>query len=76
MDAIPCLVARLVIWIALTHRYLKRLTLSKKSDNVVLATIVKTWRSSCLMVGAMLGVQHDGQLAVSLSGGRVEDDLI
>ena len=43
---------------------------------VVLATIVETWGSSPRPPGAMLAIRDDGQVAGSVSGGCVEDDLI
>ncbi len=41
-----------------------------------LATVVKTWGSAPRPVGAMLVIRDDGQVAGSVSGGCVEDDLI
>jgi xanthine dehydrogenase accessory factor len=43
---------------------------------VTLGTIVKTWGSAPRPVGAMVAVRDDGQIAGSVSGGCVEDDLI
>jgi xanthine dehydrogenase accessory factor len=43
---------------------------------VVLATVVETWGSAPRPAGAMLAVRDDGQVAGSVSGGCVEDDLI
>jgi xanthine dehydrogenase accessory factor len=43
---------------------------------VQLVTVVQTWGSAPRKVGAMLAVRSDGQLAGSVSGGCVEDDLI
>ena len=50
-------------WIAQGHR-------------VVLATVVETWGSAPRPPGALLAVRDDGQVAGSVSGGCVEDDLI
>ncbi len=43
---------------------------------VVLATVVETWGSAPRPPGALLCVRDDGQVAGSVSGGCVEDDLI
>lgn len=43
---------------------------------VVLATVVETWGSAPRPPGALLAVRDDGQVAGSVSGGCVEDDLI
>jgi len=43
---------------------------------VTLGTIVKTWGSAPRPVGAMVAIRDDGQVAGSVSGGCVEDDLI
>ena len=48
----------------------------KDGHKVVLATIVDTWGSSPRPPGAMLAIRGDGQVAGSVSGGCVEDDLI
>jgi xanthine dehydrogenase accessory factor len=50
-------------WLAAGHR-------------VVLATVVETWGSAPRPAGALLAVRDDGQVAGSVSGGCVEDDLI
>lgn len=50
-------------WLAQGHR-------------VVLATVVETWGSAPRPPGALLAVRDDGQVAGSVSGGCVEDDLI
>lgn len=47
-----------------------------EGHQVVLATIVETWGSSPRPAGAMLAIRDDGQVAGSVSGGCVEDDLI
>ncbi|TFW30466.1 XdhC family protein [Massilia horti] len=41
-----------------------------------LVTVIKTWGSSPRPVGATLVVRDDGQVAGSISGGCIEDDLI
>jgi xanthine dehydrogenase accessory factor len=43
---------------------------------VTLATIVRTWGSAPRPVGAMTVIRDDGQIAGSVSGGCVEDDLV
>ena len=48
----------------------------KAGRGVVLATVVKTWGSSPRPAGALLALRDDGQVAGSVSGGCVEDDLI
>ena len=48
----------------------------KQGHKVVLVTIVETWGSSPRPAGAMLAIRDDGQVAGSVSGGCVEDDLI
>lgn len=64
MDSVDLQVLRSsVAWLAEGHQ-------------VVLATIVETWGSSPRPAGAMLAVRDDGQVAGSVSGGCVEDDLI
>jgi xanthine dehydrogenase accessory factor len=48
----------------------------EQGHRVVLATVVETWGSSPRPAGAMLAIRDDGQVAGSVSGGCVEDDLI
>jgi xanthine dehydrogenase accessory factor len=43
---------------------------------VVLGTITRTWGSAPRPVGALVGVRDDGQIAGSVSGGCIEDDLV
>ena len=43
---------------------------------VVLGTIARTWGSAPRPVGSVVGVRDDGQIAGSVSGGCIEDDLI
>ena len=43
---------------------------------VVLGTITRTWGSAPRPVGSLVGVRNDGQIAGSVSGGCIEDDLI
>jgi len=48
----------------------------KQGRSVVLATVVGTWGAAPRPAGALLAVRDDGQVAGSVSGGCVEDDLI
>lgn len=48
----------------------------RTGHRVTLGTIVKTWGSAPRPVGAMVAIRDDGQVAGSVSGGCVEDDLI
>ena len=48
----------------------------RQGRRVVLATVVETWGSAPRPAGALLAVRDDGQVAGSVSGGCVEDDLI
>lgn len=43
---------------------------------VVLGTITRTWGSAPRPVGSLVAVREDGQIAGSVSGGCIEDDLI
>ncbi len=43
---------------------------------VALATVVRTWGSAPRPPGAWLAMRDDGQVAGSVSGGCIEDDLI
>ena len=43
---------------------------------VALGTVAKTWGSSPRPPGSMMVIRDDGQVAGSLSGGCIEDDLI
>jgi xanthine dehydrogenase accessory factor len=43
---------------------------------VAIATIVQTWGSAPRPIGSWLAIRQDGQVAGSVSGGCVEDDLI
>ncbi len=43
---------------------------------VAVATVVQTWGSAPRPVGSWLAIRADGQVAGSVSGGCVEDDLI
>ncbi len=43
---------------------------------VVLATVTRTWGSAPRPVGSVVAVRGDGQIAGSVSGGCIEDDLI
>jgi xanthine dehydrogenase accessory factor len=48
----------------------------EQGHSVALATVVQTWGSAPRPVGAWLAIREDGQIAGSVSGGCVEDDLI
>ena len=43
---------------------------------VILGTVVKTWGSSPRPPGSVMALRDDGQVAGSVSGGCIEDDLI
>lgn len=43
---------------------------------VVLGTITRTWGSAPRPVGSWVGIRDDGQIAGSVSGGCIEDDLV
>jgi xanthine dehydrogenase accessory factor len=48
----------------------------KSGRGATLGTIVKTWGSAPRPVGALVAIRDDGQIAGSVSGGCVEDDLV
>jgi xanthine dehydrogenase accessory factor len=48
----------------------------KDGHTLAIATVVQTWGSSPRPVGSWLAIRQDGQIAGSVSGGCVEDDLI
>jgi xanthine dehydrogenase accessory factor len=43
---------------------------------VVLGTVVHTWGSAPRPLGSLVAIREDGQIAGSVSGGCIEDDLI
>lgn len=43
---------------------------------VVLGTVTRTWGSAPRPVGALVALRGDGQMAGSVSGGCIEDDLV
>ncbi|QWE05445.1 XdhC family protein [Polynucleobacter sp. JS-JIR-II-50] len=45
-------------------------------QSVAIATVVQTWGSAPRPIGSWLAIRADGQVAGSVSGGCVEDDLI
>jgi xanthine dehydrogenase accessory factor len=47
-----------------------------EGHRVVLGTIVRTWGSAPRPVGSVMAIREDGQVAGSVSGGCIEDDLI
>jgi xanthine dehydrogenase accessory factor len=47
-----------------------------ESHAVDLFTVIETWGSAPRLPGAMLAIRDDGQVAGSVSGGCVEDDLV
>ncbi len=49
---------------------------TREGRRTVLGTIVRTWGSAPRPVGALVAIRDDGQVAGSVSGGCVEDDLV
>ena len=47
-----------------------------KGRRVVLGTVVRTWGSAPRPPGSLMVIRDDGQVAGSVSGGCIEDDLI
>ena len=48
----------------------------RQGSAVWLVTVIETWGSAPRPPGALLAMREDGQVAGSVSGGCVEDDLI
>jgi len=48
----------------------------KAGHSLAIATVVQTWGSAPRPVGSWLAIREDGQVAGSVSGGCIEDDLI
>lgn len=48
----------------------------RQKHRVVMGTVVRTWGSSPRPPGSLMIIRDDGQVAGSLSGGCIEDDLI
>jgi xanthine dehydrogenase accessory factor len=49
---------------------------ANRGHRVVLGTVVRTWGSSPRPPGSLMCIRDDGQVAGSVSGGCIEDDLI
>jgi xanthine dehydrogenase accessory factor len=47
-----------------------------RGHRVVMGTVVRTWGSSPRPPGSLMIIRDDGQVAGSLSGGCIEDDLV
>jgi xanthine dehydrogenase accessory factor len=47
-----------------------------RGHRVVLGTVVRTWGSAPRPPGSLMAIRDDGQVAGSVSGGCIEDDLI
>ena len=47
-----------------------------RGQRVVMGTVVRTWGSAPRPPGSLMVIRDDGQVAGSLSGGCIEDDLI
>jgi xanthine dehydrogenase accessory factor len=47
-----------------------------ETRGVVLGTVTRTWGSAPRPVGSLVAVRDDGQIAGSVSGGCIEDDLV
>lgn len=45
-------------------------------EQVLLATVARTWGSSPRPVGSMMALREDGRVIGSVSGGCIEDDLV
>jgi xanthine dehydrogenase accessory factor len=59
------------------QQVLKQVVAWRQSGHgVVLGTITRTWGSAPRPVGSLVAVRHDGQIAGSVSGGCIEDDLV
>lgn len=48
----------------------------ERGHRVVMGTVVRTWGSAPRPPGSLMVIRDDGQVAGSLSGGCIEDDLI
>lgn len=48
----------------------------ERGQRVLMATVVRTWGSSPRPPGSLMIIRDDGQVAGSVSGGCIEDDLI
>jgi xanthine dehydrogenase accessory factor len=55
---------------------LRQVVAWRPRPRVVLGTITRTWGSAPRPVGSVVAVRGDGQIAGSVSGGCIEDDLI
>jgi xanthine dehydrogenase accessory factor len=48
----------------------------ERGHRVVMGTIVRTWGSAPRPIGSVVAIRDDGQVAGSVSGGCIEDDLV
>ncbi len=52
------------------------LTWLGQGKDVILITVVQTWGSAPRPIGSLAAISSDGQIAGSVSGGCIEDDLV
>ena len=58
-----------------SNTILQGFALQKSGENVLLATVIKTWGSSPRPAGAVMVVTESGLIRGSVSGGCIEDEL-